>query len=175
MFGRLESQSKMLQERCHIVQLLQAVCLRFVLPYLIRPWALFQLILVDLVFRENLHQNRSRIAIDVPLLELFPIHFFSHVVSARSPACVRLHRMFRPCDPPWYLSSSQRLRKKQRRHLRGSPQHSHLTPRSSVQLYRPSPPVFSSKALHLYSFYRSSLWTEMFRARYMKRGRRDVL
>ena len=111
-FGRLESPIKMLQERCHLVQLLQAVCSRFVLPYLIRPWAVYQLILVDLVFCENLHQNRSRIAIDVPFLELFPFQFFSHVVSARSPACVRLHRMFRPCDPPWYLFSSQRLRKK---------------------------------------------------------------
>ena len=59
---RLGNPTKMFQERGHLVQLHQAVCLRFVLPCLLLPWALFQLILVDLVFLEHLHPNTCRVA-----------------------------------------------------------------------------------------------------------------
>ena len=62
MFERFDNPINMSQVRSHLVQLHQAVCLRFVLPYLLRPWALFQLILVDLVFLEHLHPNTCRVA-----------------------------------------------------------------------------------------------------------------
>ena len=59
---RLGIPIKMSQERGHLVQLLQAVCLRFVLPYLVRSWALFQLILGEVVFLEHPHPKSCRVA-----------------------------------------------------------------------------------------------------------------
>ena len=61
-FERFDNSITMSQARSHLVQLHQAVCLRFVLPYLLRPWALFHLILVDLVLLEHLHPNSCRVA-----------------------------------------------------------------------------------------------------------------
>lgn len=72
-------------------------------------------------------------------------------------------RMFRPCAPPWHLFSSwyppPPSQKKQLHHLRGYPQYSLMTPKSSVQLYRLYPFFSSSRVLHLHSSSRSSLWT----------------
>ena len=65
----------------------------FLLATLLRPWALSSWSLLTWYFVKTTTPTAHEA-------------FFSHVVKARSQACVHFHQMFRPGAPTWYLSSS---------------------------------------------------------------------